>query len=346
VDDGATLNLGSNPFLQTQEQAQIATAVILEQIANIAYTPFSCSKINDPAYDLGDLIAFTGGIAGEESICCLQKYVFQYHHRYEMSGYGANPAQANARSKVDKNISGLINNAKGEVMHFYEFRNASAIHIGNNDNKQIIRLKIASNADTRVEIHMNINLVTESVLQSGITSLRVTYFVDSDEMVLHPVETYIDGGHVLHLMYVIPLSANVISYFRVYLKSTGGAIDIDRRGIWLYASGYGIAGDGEWDGTFDIEEEPESITLFDVSFDDDVSESVSITMPSVLAISKSDNVTDISVTPIAIANANDRLRNVIYQDAYIRCTEDGDLRCLEIEDPNAEVDIRTTEEEN
>lgn len=345
VDTGATLNLGSNPFLQDRNHVDEATAAILEQILKIQYTPFKGTKINDPAYDLGDLLVFTGGIAGEESVCCLQKYVFQYHRKYEMAGYGSNPAQATARSKVDKNISGLLNNVKGDVMQFYEYRNASRIKIDDGVNRQVFRLRIASTADTRVQIHININLgITATDAEP--TAVICTYTIDGQPVSFKPKATYYDGNHVLHLMYILPISANIITNFRLYLELDGGSAEIERQGLWVYASGYGIVGDATWDGTFDIEEVPEPIDIIRLPYAA-VTESVVIdTDAEDVGDSYSDTTEALTITdPTEYAGATDNVVISRFNTAYLRETEDGeDERILENED-GATTIVRYTEEE-
>ena len=59
-DDGLTLNLGSNPFLQygiAATKEEMARA-ILTAIQQIRYVPFTCRAIGNPAYDLGDVLVF------------------------------------------------------------------------------------------------------------------------------------------------------------------------------------------------------------------------------------------------------------------------------------------------
>ena len=345
-DDGITLNFGVNPFLQNGTQALALASALLTEIAKISYTPYKSATIGNPAFDLGDVLEFTGGIAGTESLACVMQYTFNYHRKFEVAGFGANPALASAKSKIEKNISGLVQNAKGEMMNFYEFRNVSDIHVGNQEKKQVARLKIAASADTRVDIHININLETESALMSGKTQVKATYLIDAEEALLHPEEIYIDGKHVLHLMYILPLAANIICNFRVYLEADGGTIDIERRGLWMYASGYGIAGDGSWDGTIDPEDYTEPFTIYEIGFDDDITETVSISLQTPTKISASDTAAAFTIEEIGFEQAQDRLRLIVYKESQVRTTEDGTTRTTERTDPNAEVEIRTTEEES
>ena len=346
VDDGTTMNLGSNPFLQTRSIAEVAIANLLVAVALISYTPFKIGTVSNPAYDLGDLIKFTGGLAGTESIGCIMKYDFGFHKKYEMSGYGANPDAATARSKVDKDISGLLQNVSGDVMEFYELRNVMAFNIAKNTERQILRLKLASVATTRVSIHMNINLETEADVSADATIVQCKYLIDGDEMVLHPEESYIDGKHVLHLMYILPLSENVTTYFRLYMKAVDGKIKIDRGGAWLYASGYGIVGDGTWDGTFDLEDETHEYEIVEVGFAD-ASDTVAIVTQTPVGDSVNDTVQGYLISDVDFADdVTDTVRITMRNTAFERCTEDeSDNRIIEDVDGLGEYEVRYTEEE-
>jgi hypothetical protein len=147
-------------------------------------------------------------------------------------------------------------------------------------------------------------------------------------------------------MYILPLAANIICNFRVYLEANGGTIDIERRGLWMYASGYGIAGDGSWDGTIDPEDYTEPFTIYEIGFDDDITETVSISLQTPTRISASDTAGAFTMEEIGFEQATDRLRLIVYKESQVRTTEDGTTRTTERTDPNAEVEIRTTEEES
>lgn len=344
VDDGSTMNLGSNPFLQNQAQASAAVQVLLDVIADITYTPFKTTVIGNPGYDLGDPITFSGGLAGSASLGCMQRYSFDFHKQFEMSGYGANPEMASAKSKTDKTLAGLLQNVSGDVMQFYELRNVSQYHIADQTTRQIIRLKLASVATARVEIHININL--ETAAAEDITKATVTYIIDGDEKLVHPEETYIDGKHVLHLMYILPLTANVTTYFVVYMKADGGSIFIDRNGVWLYAGGYGIVGDGTWDGTFDLEDETSDYSLREITFAE-ATATATITLQAPLTATASDNATDYNLIEGNFdGNISDQVRITMYNTADVRVLDDSeDMRTIEDEEGTGEPDIRYTEEE-
>ena len=338
VDDGITMNLGSNPFLQVRTQAQTAVQTLLGVIADIEYTPFKMSILNNPIYDLGDVVEFAGGIAGTRCTCCIMKYEFVHHAKYSMMGYGANPEEASAKSKTDKNISGIMTGQSIANMAFYEYRNVTQISIANAIERQIAKLKVLSNANTRVNIHININLQATASLQNDFTKAKVKYIINGEEVPLKPQETYIDGYHVMHLMYVLPLMANTTTYFIVRMSAEDGSVSIDRQGLWLYASGTGIEGDGTWDGTFDLEDEVTSFAEPTIIFGD-ATESVTVAVDTPTSASISDTVTSFVEPTIVFGDADEDIRITYHNTAFERATEEGDTRLTE------EGDSRMTEEE-
>lgn len=315
VDDGTSLALGGNPFLQTRNQAVTAIGNLLNAIAKIQYTPFKISTVGNPAYDLGDVITFTDGLAGEVSTCCLMKYEFNQHSKYTMSGYGANPDAATAKSKVDKNIAGLLAETSAKQMAFYELRNVGEYHLLSGAERKIVHLKLASNTDTRVEIHININLATLDTDANDITLATVTYIVDGDTITLKPEETYFDGNHVMHLMYILPMQANDIMYFEALMKATSGNITIAREGLWLYASGLGIVGDATWDGEIYIEDTPEPIPLTEMTFAGNVRETLNNRVWRPVSKGISDNTSAIGL--IEISFAGNIRENIMINKKYI-----------------------------
>ena len=111
-DDGLTMNLGSNPFLQygvAATKEEMARS-ILTAIQQIRYVPFTCRAIGNPAYDLGDVLVFQNGLADGNALYCITKFTFQYNQYFEMVGVGKDPSLASARSKTDKNLAGLLSN--------------------------------------------------------------------------------------------------------------------------------------------------------------------------------------------------------------------------------------------
>ena len=95
TDDGLTYTLGPNPYLQSfaddTEKATVLNA-LLTAITAFEYVPFTTELAPDPRYDLGDVLLFTGGIADNTVLYCINKFEWTYNHRIVLTGVGRNAA--------------------------------------------------------------------------------------------------------------------------------------------------------------------------------------------------------------------------------------------------------------
>ena len=130
-DNGLTMNLGSNPFLQygLVETLNRERHAILGALSDFNYTPFSTSMLGNPIFDLGDVITFTDGIAGTHSTCCVMSFNYIFNRVFNVSGFGKNPATLGAQSKTDKNISGLSRQNQSNETTYISYTNADPLEI-------------------------------------------------------------------------------------------------------------------------------------------------------------------------------------------------------------------------
>lgn len=276
-DDGLTYNLGQNPLLQYGLEETLAgqRKAILNQISKIRYVPMDVSMLGNPAYDLGDVLVFSGGIADADKISCITKYDWTYGREYAVTGVGKNPALSSAKSKTDKDISGLLAKTEGDAIHYYDYLNATDIHISDGESAQVINFRYVTTKVTHVDFHAEIKyrlstteIEDEETDSYGDTDgvIKVTYFLNGDEVTEYkPVETMLDGDHLLHLLFTWQSSANIIGFFEVHLEMQGGSIDIEQQSVRAYIAGQGLAGDDAWDGTVRVEDEF-PVTTFDMAY--------------------------------------------------------------------------------
>ena len=138
-DDALVYNLGTNPLMQygVDETKDALRTNVLTALQQIDYVPFKVTLIGNPAYDLMDVFSFSGGIADKNKLFCMTKYNFKYNGGYAMEGVGENPALASAKSKTDKNISGLLAQVEQGKLGITTLTNASAYAIATDDVKVI-----------------------------------------------------------------------------------------------------------------------------------------------------------------------------------------------------------------
>lgn len=132
TDDGLTMNLGVNPFLQfgTDDARKELCNNILNDLSVIKYVPFDSETIGNPALDVGDVLRFSGGHADGEQITCITSSNCRIGGKHSLKCVGKNPRLASAKSKNDKNISGLLNQVEAGKIGIHTFTNASAYTLG------------------------------------------------------------------------------------------------------------------------------------------------------------------------------------------------------------------------
>ena len=165
TDDGLTMNLGVNPLLQfgLEETRRQLCGNILADLAAVNYVPFDSSTIGNPALDLGDVLTFTGGQADGEQMTCITSFQCRIGGKQNLKCVGKNPRLAQAKSKNDKNISGLLNQIESGKIGIHTFTNASAYTIAE-DNVRIISIEFAAKEETHVQFFGQV-IVDVSALQ-------------------------------------------------------------------------------------------------------------------------------------------------------------------------------------
>lgn len=191
-DDGLTMNLGVNPLLQfgLKETREQLCMNILNDLAVVDYVPFDSDTIGNPALDLGDVIRFKGGQADENRISAITSMQCKIGGKHTLKGVGKNPRLAHAKSKNDKNISGLLNqiidNKEAGKIGIHTFTNASSFTVGESDVK-IISIEFAPNEAVMAQffgsviVVVNADQVERSVVARGdvvIPSVEVTEKVE------------------------------------------------------------------------------------------------------------------------------------------------------------------------
>ena len=295
-DDGLTMNLGVNPLLQfgLVETRKSILLNVLNDISKIKYVPFDSTTIGNPAFDLGDVITFSGGHADGKQITCITKYEFKVNGKHTLQCVGKNPRLAEAKSKNDKNISGLLNQVEAGKIVVHTFMNASPYTVGSVDT-EVASIEFASNEDTDAQFHASIllNVAAESVTKTGKAKgtitipastttendktveaeldvslpddgqaiITVTYVINDNVLTTYvPIETMHSGRHILNLYYPLSgLEANSYNTFRVRMRISGGSALIDRgQGIYTI-SGQGLSSNNVWDGRLEFTETAENL---------------------------------------------------------------------------------------
>ena len=276
TDDGLTYSLGRNPFLQygTPQVQEAQRRAVLAALAVIDYVPFTIETVSNPMYDLGDVISLPGGRGDASKLFCVNKFTWTYHGGMELVGVGDNPALASARSKVDKDITGLQNSVSDVELRHMIFENSSALSIADQARVKVLRLYFQMDRASYLSIDMEF-LLTVAASGSGSSSssvdpdtgvvtvtatipttlVQTEYYFDGTQIIGHnPELTCIDGKHVLRVRWDALSVENGAHVFEVWMSADGGAVSIPIAGINAWIDGTGLGGEAPWDGNLTIEE--------------------------------------------------------------------------------------------
>ena len=258
-DTGLTMKLGNHPLMQygTNETKTRMALAVLDALQSFVYTPYSSLSFIDPAIDLGDVVSYTDGLAGEESICCVHKLIYSYRKGVKLTGFGKNPALFGAQSKTDKNIAGLINKQDANVMVTHTFENSAQMELEEDTRYSIIKMRFATINAKVIKLLHEIQLDTTITSQDGVMTAKAYYYLDDDLLAYSPETTWDnDGMHLMHLIYWVQNLEGGRAYtWEVALELTGGTATIDRGWIHALLEAQGLVATEEWDGIIDVEEE-------------------------------------------------------------------------------------------
>lgn len=292
-DDGLTMNLGVNPLLQfgVDETRRQLCENILSDIAVVDYVPFDSDTIGNPALDLGDVIKFTGGQADSSRISAVTSMQCKIGGKHTLKGVGKNPRLAHAKSKNDKNISGLLNQIEAGKIGIHTFTNASAFTVSDLNTK-IISIEFATSEDNHAQffgqviVDVKADVVeressakgtivippvdpeSEEEGQSIEVELPVTWtedgnadvvftfeFNDEEILIHYPQEHWNTGRHTILLYYPIEdVVANYTNTFNVYMRVLGGTGSVDVGSCIASISGQSMGANAAWDGTITVDE--------------------------------------------------------------------------------------------
>lgn len=346
-DDGLTMNLGVNPLLQfgLEETRKRIINTILDVVSTVEYVPFDSETIGNPALDLGDVLRFTGGHADETKQSAITSIYTRINGKQTVKCVGKNPRLAAAKSKNDKNISGLISSIGETKLSIYTFTNALALDAGE-EKLSIINMEFASGDETNAEFHaqaiMNVEsnpdtrtLTAETTIdlgtttddegnevenkkvisfplswnEDGKTALSVFYVLDGHEVEeFHPKESWLSGKHLLTLYYpIIGLTANQLHTFEVLISMKNGTGHIEAQNIMATITGQGLGVQERWDGRITAEDTLKKILLSSMPTHT-LHDAVTVHFLAPKKTGLNDHVASISLTGMLMPSMKDSLR--------------------------------------
>lgn len=297
-DDGLTMNLGVNPLMQfgLKSVREKMLREILTALQKVNYVPFDSSTIGNPALEVGDILKFSGGHADETKISCITSIECKINGKIALKCVGKNPRLASAKSKNDKNITGLINSVESGKTIIYNFVNVSPFVIGQSLTN-VMDIDFTATEETtaafqcemllevvKPEVIKNTDEEAESSESTEFPDLSIIYKINNETIdTFMPTKTCLYGKHIVTLFFPISkVIENSSNTFSMYLKISTGTVKVGEAQIRATISGQGLAaGLGDWNGRININENIGFIDISDIPFvADGFKDRVSVSFPT------------------------------------------------------------------
>lgn len=292
-DDALTMNLGINPLMQfgLKSVRERMLREILTALQKVNYVPFDSNTIGNPALEVGDVLRFSGGHADETQISCITSIECKINGKMSLKCVGKNPRLASAKSKNDKNITGLMNSVENGKAIIYNFVNVAPFVIGQSlTNVMDIDFTATEDTTAAFQCEMLLEVVKPEISEDTdikedtFPELTIVYKLNNESIDnFMPTKTCLYGKHIVTLFFPISkVIENSSNTFSMYLKISSGTVKIEEAQIRATISGQGLAaGIGDWNGRININENIGFINISDVPFvADTFRDKVSVMFPS------------------------------------------------------------------
>ena len=147
---------GKDPVMKVEQRHRFSSSFsdFITRYTAVSSTNKQTQIAEYYALDPGDVLTFAGGQADEGQITCITSIRQKIGGKQSLKCVGKNPRLAQAKSRNDKNISGLLNqiedNAKTGKIGIHMFTNASAHEIGQTKVK-LISIQFASSEENHMQ---------------------------------------------------------------------------------------------------------------------------------------------------------------------------------------------------
>ncbi len=263
ADDGLTLSIGANPFLQygtAGVKAQMRQNVI-NSLAGFRATPARVSLLSAAQYDLGDLLQYPGGI-GAGAVACIMYYSITAD-TLQAEGYGENPALATAQSKTSKDISGLVSATSGQTVEYYTYTNIRAVEVSDGEEETAAAFRFGTKTDTTVTLwhEFKINIELEDEETPGV--VKVHYYLNGIEENYQPEQIITASGvYTLDYNYYLrDISGGAVNTWTATIETTGASASVDIGGVHVCLCGQGLVSNDTFLGYIDASDDITALTF-------------------------------------------------------------------------------------
>lgn len=256
------------------ELAEIAET-ILSSVSSFTYKPAQIDMIYS---QLNITVGKRVQISGNIYLVCENNLSGPQLVDQHISSIGANEIEE-APPTHDATTTDMQAKISASSLKYYTHQNLEAIEINNHINRQIIRIRYTTSADTLIAFHGCVIIDVELVNSSLPGTVELSY--TTNRMVVpdyKPTETYYhDGRYTLNLLHYWEALANKRDDFIVELRAENCKVTIGAFKMEAYMAGMGILGKDIWDGVIEAEDRITEIELAITGFEvDTINEEVNV----------------------------------------------------------------------
>lgn len=229
---------------------QARLKMMAADLAGVQYTPAQVGLLGDPAFELGDVIRFTDGLASENySDVCVMEFTFK-PERYDLVGYGASPETNGARDKSGSGSGSGSGGSGGTKINFITYTNGHIINLEDGAEVEIGRVRFALSKEAEVETWFETKLLTDKEDDDRV-HITYLYYLDGDLITDYsPEETWSIGGtHTVNCQYHLPALDTLQEHeWKVSAIVDRGSARVDMTDAHITVWSTGMAGKGGWNG--------------------------------------------------------------------------------------------------
>lgn len=225
---GIVLNLGTNPFLQFNNQTNRLNALqeIIDAFNGVYYVPYEADLPLIPIYDPADVLTYTGNQAGAYDLGAITEITYTIGGTMSVKCSGDNPRLADAQDRFTKTLAGLskeYNNGQeigGKEFWILSINNTDAFTVGSTEQKiteiewnqttygQSIEMILTLDAVLSATAVVNIRLVVddEADLQMSVTESK-SLLGERVFKCSNPQKVYGEGTHTAKVYMTVTDSA-------------------------------------------------------------------------------------------------------------------------------------------
>ena len=229
-----TLNIGTNPLLNANEDSDDMAQAIVDDIVIIVYAPCTITTTQDPSLDIGDTLTISGGNITTPVNIIITKQDIKLYGQTQIVSAGGNYELTEQRTKteyaiqqVPQKISQTEQKLQQEIRQitydYVEPQTKSTASIPDGQSTIVMATYFDLDESTKARFCSTVNFHITPTTTGGTATLTVLYGVDGDQQTALQ-QTYTEGDHILTLDFLTGNLSAGSHVFGVAFGMVGGQL--------------------------------------------------------------------------------------------------------------------------